>query len=150
MFKTIMSLILSLALIGGGAAVVADVNTDTAIADNNAEFIAINGGTYEDFMAATPNDEDGTTASVGTVFGWFGVDLNDLYAKGGVTESDMPFKNDDSILTAGQNSAGYIMQEASWAIGILGELDGFMADLYDGDNTYTYPESWANSPYAIH
>ena len=149
MFKVIMSLILSVALIGGGAAVVADVNTDTAIANNNSEFMALNGATYEDFMAATPNEADGTATSVGNVFGWFGIDLNDLYAKGGVSESDMPFSNDDTILEAGQKSANYMVEQVEWSLNIFGDLGGFMDDLYDGNDTYEYPEAWLNSPYAI-
>lgn len=151
MFKVIMSLILSVALIGGGAAVVADVNTDTEITNNNAAFLAVNNGvTYDEFMAATPNAEDGTLVSVEDTFSALGINLNDVYTAGGVTESDMPFSNNDSILEAGQKSAKYMVEQVEWSLNIFGDLGSFMEDLYDGNDTYEYPESWLNSPYAIH
>lgn len=144
MFKTIVGLFLAIALVATPVAVGTAVNNaEPAV---NAEFYELNTGRSLDEFEA----EVDSNTSVGSVFSWFGIDLNDVYAKGGVTEADMPFSNNDSIIEAGSKSADYMAEQTNWAIGIFSDLPGFLGDLYDGNDTYQYPEAWLNSPYAIH
>ena len=100
-------------------------------------------------------NEDGsysTTANVNDAFVALntGMSLDEICEKGGISKADLPFSENDNLFDAAGKSAGYIKDEAEWAVGIFGDLPGFLDDLYDGNDTYEYPETWLNSEYAIH